>query len=574
MGAIERLLIANRGEIAVRILRACRELQIEAVAVAGPGDRDAMHGTLADHIVEIDSYMDGPGLVAAALEVGADAVHPGYGFLSEQSAFAELVSEAGLRWVGPPSEAMRKLGDKLEARAIAEAAGVPVVPGSGAQSRSDEELLREAEALGYPVLVKAAGGGGGRGMRPVGGPEALPHALAEARAEATAAFGDGRVFLERRLDGARHVEIQLLLDGSGRGVHLGERDCSLQRRHQKVVEEAPSPAVTLELRDALGEAALAIARAAGYEGAGTAEFLLLADGTWSFLEMNARLQVEHPVTEAVTGIDIVRAQLRIADGVALPWNQEDVHMAGHAVEARVYAEDPSAGFLPSTGRVEFLDLPRWPGVRIDTAIRKGDAIGLGYDPLLAKVIAVAEDRPAALGRLRAALAEVRIVGLATNLGFLLDALGHPDVVEGRADTDWVTDVWRPGVPPLPQHVTVSGDPRDPWRAFADTSPDPEVTVAGDHAQYRGWAYELVYDLAPTPVAAPGGSLTAPLPASVSQVAVGVGDTVAVGQLVVVLEAMKMHLRMHAPAAGTVRTIHVHPGDLVAKGEVLLEVDER
>jgi acetyl-CoA/propionyl-CoA carboxylase, biotin carboxylase, biotin carboxyl carrier protein len=285
------------------------------------------------------------------------------------------------------------------------------------------------------------------------------------------------------------------------------------------------------------------------------------------------LQVEHPVTEAVTGIDVVRAQLRIADGVALPWIQEDVHIAGHAVEARVYAEDPSTGFLPSTGRVEFLDLPRWPGVRIDTAMRRGDEIGLRYDPLLAKVIAVAEDRPTALGRLRAALAEVRIVGLATNLGFLLDALEHPDVVEGRADTDWVTDVWHPDVPPLPQHVKASADPRDPWRAFADTFSDPEVTVAGDHAQYRGWAYELEDDLAPTPVAAPGGSLTAPLPASVTQVAVGVGDTVRTGQLVVELEAMKMHLRIQAPAAGTVRTIHVRPGDLVTKDEVLLEVEE-
>jgi 3-methylcrotonyl-CoA carboxylase alpha subunit len=572
VGAIQRLLIANRGEIAVRILRACRELGVDSVAVTAPGERPALHAALADRVVEVDAYTDGPGIVAAALEVGADAVHPGYGFLSEQAGFAELVREAGLRWVGPPPEAMRRLGDKIEARALAEAAGVRVVPGSSAQARSEEELFREAEVLGYPVLVKAAAGGGGRGMRPVAEPDALRLALAEARAEAAAAFGDGRVFLERRLEGARHVEIQVLLDGSGLGVHLGERDCSMQRRHQKVVEEAPSPAVTPELREALGEAALAVARTAGYEGAGTAEFLLLPDGTWVFLEMNARLQVEHPVTEAVTGIDLVRAQLRVADGAALPWAQGDVSLRGHAVEARIYAEDPAAGFLPSTGRVELLDLPRWPGVRIDTALRRGDEIGLDYDPLLAKVIAVAEDRTAALARLRAALAEVRIVGVATNLGFLLDALAHPDFVKGHVDTDWVTDVWRPAVPTLPDRVA-SSDPRDPWRAFAGAAPDREVTVAAAHAQYRGWAYALEDEFAPTPVAPPGGSLTAPMPASVAGVAVGVGDAVATGQLVVVLEAMKMHLRMHAPAAGTVRTIHVHPGDVVTKGQVLLEVEE-
>ena len=573
MGPIQRLLIANRGEIAVRIVRACRELGIGAVAVAGPGDLRAMHAELADDAVEVGSYLDGAALVAAATDAGADAVHPGYGFLSERAEFAEAVRAAGLRWVGPPPGAMRLLGDKLAARGVAEAAGVPVVPGSGPQALSDEALGAEAARLGFPVLVKAAGGGGGRGMRAAAAPQELSRALAEAREEADAAFGDPRIFLERRLEGARHVEIQILRDARGHGVHLGERDCSLQRRHQKVLEEAPSPAVTPELRASLGDAALAVAAAAGYEGAGTAEFLLLDDGTWAFLEMNARLQVEHPVTEATTGIDIVRAQLRVADGEALALSQEDVAFTGHAVEARVYAEDPLNGFLPSTGRVELLALPRWPGVRIDTALRDGDAIGLGYDPLLAKVIAHDRDRGTALARLRAALAEVRILGVATNLGFLLDALMHPDVLAGRADTDWVTEVWRPNVPPLPAHGAAAPDPRDPWRAFAGSPPDPEVAVAGAHAQYRGWAYALEDELAPTPISLPGGSLVAPMPASVARVEVEVGDSVSPGQLVVVLEAMKMHLRMQAPAGGTVRAVRVEPGDVVAKGQVLLEVEE-
>ena len=573
MGPIQRLLIANRGEIAVRIIRTCRELGIEAVAVAGPGDLQAMHAELADDVVEVGSYLDSTALVAAATGAGADAVHPGYGFLSERAEFAVAVRAAGLRWVGPPPEAMRLLGDKLAAREVAEAAGVPVVPGSGSQALTDEALGAEAARLGFPILVKAAGGGGGRGMRVAAAPGELSRALAEAREEADAAFGDPRVFLERRLEGARHVEIQILHDARGHGVHLGERDCSLQRRHQKVLEEAPSPAVTPELRASLGDAALAVAAAAGYEGAGTAEFLLMDDGTWAFLEMNARLQVEHPVTEAATGIDIVRAQLGVADGEALALSQEDVAFSGHAVEARVYAEDPLNGFLPSTGRVELLALPRWPGVRIDTALRNGDAIGLGYDPLLAKVIAHDGDRAAALARLRAALAEVRIVGVATNLGFLLDALVHPDVLAGRADTDWVTEVWRPDVPPLPAHGTAAPDPRDPWRAFAASPPDPEVAVAGAHAQYRGWAYALDDELAPTPISLPGGSLVAPMPASVARVEVEVGDNVSTGQLVVVLEAMKMHLRMQAPAGGTVRAVRVGPGDVVAKGQVLLEVEE-
>ncbi|MGZ8595037.1 MAG: ATP-binding protein [Actinomycetota bacterium] len=412
-------------------------------------------------------------------------------------------------------------------------------------------------------------------MRAVDSLADLPGALEAARAEAAAAFGDDRVFLERRLVGVRHVEVQVLLDAHGAGVHLGERDCSLQRRHQKIVEEAPAPGVEAPLRATLGGAALAIAREAGYQGVGTAEFLLDADEGWCFLEMNARLQVEHPVTEAVTGVDLVRAQLRVAGGEPLWISQDDVRPSGHAIEARVYAEDPAAGFLPATGRVDLLSLPHWPGVRIDTALLEGDVVDLGFDPLLAKVIAVAADRDACIDRLRAALDEVRIVGVTTNLGFLLDAFDRAEVRAGRAGTDWVTDSWTPEVPPLPAGVHPGGDTADPWRSFGDGSVPAGVTVAGHRAQFRGWAYELAPDeLEPVTIAPPGGSLAAPMPASVGRVAVAVGDEVEAGQVAVVLEAMKMQMRVDVPAAGVVRAVHVAVGDVVVAGQGLVDVEER
>ncbi|MEO8477396.1 MAG: biotin carboxylase N-terminal domain-containing protein [Actinomycetota bacterium] len=575
MGAIHRLLIANRGEIAVRIMRTCREAGIAVVAVVGPEDAHATHAALADEVCAVPSYLDAGAFVSAALDAGADAIHPGYGFLSERAEFAEAVIGAGITWVGPPPAAMRALGDKVGARAIAESLGIPVVPGYAGLDLTEDVLLREAARLGSPLLVKAAGGGGGRGMRAVEDLAQLSDALASARREAGAAFGDDRVFLERRMVGVRHVEVQVLVDTHGHGLHLGERDCSLQRRHQKIVEESPAPGVGAELRAALAQAALAIAREAGYEGVGTAEFLLSADGTWCFLEMNARLQVEHPVTEAVTGIDLVRAQLRVAAGEPLPWTQDDVRPAGHAIEARVYAEDPATGFLPATGRVDLLELPHWPGVRIDAALRVGDVVDLGFDPLLAKVIAVAWDREACLDRLRAALVELQIVGVRTNLGFLLDALGHSDVRAGTAGTDWVTDTWAPVVPELPSGVHPAGDPADPWRSFGGGVAPQGVAVAGHHALYRGWAYDLAPDeLEPVTIAPPGGSLTAPMPASVARVAVAVGDAVEAGQLAVVLEAMKMQLRIDVPVAGVVRAVHVTEGDVVAADQTLVEVEDR
>jgi acetyl-CoA/propionyl-CoA carboxylase, biotin carboxylase, biotin carboxyl carrier protein len=413
-------------------------------------------------------------------------------------------------------------------------------------------------------------------MRRVEDPAELGRAIAAAREEAASGFGDGRVFLERRLEGVRHVEVQVLLDDHGGAVSLGERDCSLQRRHQKLVEESPSPAVTRDLREALGTAAIAVAERAGYRGAGTAEFLLAPDGRWWFLEMNARLQVEHPVTEEVTTLDLVRAQLDIAAGEALRVGQGDVTIRGHAVEARVYAEDPAAGFLPTGGRVDLLALPRAPGVRIDTALRQGDVIGLGYDPLLAKVIAHAEDRPAALARLRSALSEVEVVGIATNLGFLLDVLAHPDVTEGVADTDWVEQRWTPSVPALPPGVHRPGDPRDPWVAFGEVDRGDEVsevTVAGSHAQYRGWSYTIGADDHAAELPPPGGSLTAPMPASVLRVDASAGDRVSAGQVLALLEAMKIQVQVAAPVAGTVRAVHVRAGEVVTRGQTLIELED-
>ena len=567
---VRRLLIANRGEIAVRLIHAARELGIESVVACTEGEQGSMAAEMADVVAPVTSYLDVSALVAAGVEAGADAIHPGYGFLSEDPRFAEAALAAGLVWIGPPPEAMRSLGDKERARVLAEQAGVPVVPGA---TGDDDSLLAAAVELGVPLLVKAAAGGGGRGMRAVDHLDDLPTAIAAAHREAAAAFGDDRVFLERRLDGARHVEVQILADAHGDVISLGERDCSLQRRHQKVVEESPAPAVSPDLRSRLGEAACSIARAAGYVGAGTVEFLLLPDGSFRFLEMNARLQVEHPVTEAVTGVDIVHAQLAIAAGDRVP---ADVGLRGHAIEARVYAEDPANGFLPTGGRVERLVLPRWPGVRIDTALREGDVITIDFDPLLAKVIAFASDRPACLRRLRAALAATTVIGVPTNLGFLLDILGHPDVVEARADTDWIERTWRGRPPPLPEGVSAQDPARDdPWHAFG-TAPSPplDVAVAGRWAQYRGWGYRLADDeLDPVSLAPPGGSLTAPMPASVRTVHVAEGDRVVVGDAMVVLEAMKMQMSVRTPTAGTVAAVRVREGDVVAAGQVLVDIEE-
>jgi acetyl-CoA carboxylase biotin carboxylase subunit len=450
-----KVLVANRGEIAVRVIRACRELGVRTVAVYSEADATSPHVVLADEAVCLGpaepaaSYLNIPRLVEAARATGAEAVHPGYGFLAENPEFARACEEAGLVFVGPPADVIAALGDKDRARRLAEAAGVPVVPGHPAAD--DETLERAAQTLGFPVVLKAAAGGGGRGLRVVHGPAGFREALASARREVQLAFGDDAVLVEKYLEGPRHVEVQILADRYGAAVHLGERECSLQRRHQKILEEAPSPVVSPQLRARLGEAALRVARAAGYVNAGTVEFLLDRDGRFYFLEVNTRLQVEHPVTELVTGVDLVHAQLHIAAGRRLWLHQEDVVWRGHAVEARVYAEDPERDFAPSPGRVLLLREPHLPGVRVDSGIQDGQDIPVQYDPILAKVVAWGPDRPTALARLAQALHEYVLLGPKTNLGFLRDLVAHPAFREGDVSTGFVEQhfgAWRPAPPPV------------------------------------------------------------------------------------------------------------------------------
>jgi len=533
---IERLLVANRGEIALRVFRACRELGISTVAVAPEDDAGSLHARSADETVRISAYLEAPEHVRAAQETGADAIHPGYGFLAENADFAAAVEAAGLTWVGPPPEALRAGGDKLEAKRIAREAGVPVVPEG------------EPDEIGFPLVVKAAAGGGGRGMRVVRSPDELDEALAAAQREAKAAFGDERVFCERYVERPRHVEIQLLGDSQGTIVALGERECSVQRRHQKVLEEAPSPALDPELRARMSAAAVAFAGAIGYRSAGTAEFMLDGRDFW-FLELNGRIQVEHPVTELVSGSDLVAEQLRIAQGEPLT---AEPRLVGHAVEVRLYAEDPRT-FLPQTGRLERLRLPT--GIRVDAGVEEGDEIGTSYDPLIAKLIAHGSTRDDALDRLAAALAETEVGGVVTNLPFLRWLVAHPALRAGETTTAFLTEHPPLSAPPLRL-------PDAPWRGGFRLNlpvpppappPDPDLSVEqGAHEQ---------------------SSLSAPMPGTVIKVLVSKGDRVQPRQPLVVLEAMKMETPVVSPYAAVVRAVHVSEGDRVAGGTVLVELEE-
>jgi acetyl-CoA carboxylase, biotin carboxylase subunit len=438
-----KVLIANRGEIAVRIIRACQELDIRTVAVYSQADRHALHVELADEGVCIgappasQSYLKLDRIISAAGIVGADAIHPGYGFLAENPHFAEVCEQCGIAFIGPSAASIRLMGDKAAARRAAEAEGVPVLPGSRHPVRDLDEAKRLAREIGFPLIIKASAGGGGKGMRVVTGSDDLESALATAAAEAAAAFGDAAVYLERFLPDPRHVEIQLLMDGEGNGVHLGERDCSIQRRHQKLLEEAPSPALSETQRQAMGEAALRIAKAAGYRNAGTVEFLLDPRGGYFFMEMNTRVQVEHPVTEMVTGLDIVKAQLRIASGEPLGLCQADIRVLGHSLECRINAEDPER-FLPSPGLLTVLRLPGGPGVRVDTHTYAGYLVPPFYDSLLAKVIAHGRTRDEAVRCMRRALHEMRVEGVKTTIPVHQRILQHPDFLAGRTSTQFLT----------------------------------------------------------------------------------------------------------------------------------------
>ncbi len=439
----DKVLVANRGEIALRVIRACRELGIASVAVYSEADARAPHVREADEAVLLgpapssESYLKGDRIIDAARRVGAQAIHPGYGFLSEREWFARAVRDAGLTFIGPPAEAIAAMGSKTAARELAIAAGTPVVPGTTSALRDADEAAEVADRFGYPVLLKAAAGGGGKGMRVVHRREELAAALASAQREARNAFGDDAVYVEKYIVGPRHVEIQVLGDHHGTMLHLGERECSIQRRHQKMIEEAPSVAVTPELRARMGEAAVAAARAAGYTNAGTCEFLLDASGAFYFLEMNTRIQVEHPVTELVMGVDLVQWQLRIAAGERLPFTQQALAPHGWAIECRITSEDPANGFLPSTGRVQYLHLPTGPGVRWDGGIETGSEVTLHYDPMLAKLIVWAPDRAQAIARMHRALLELTIEGIDTSRDFHLRVMEDADFRAGAIQIQWL-----------------------------------------------------------------------------------------------------------------------------------------
>jgi acetyl-CoA/propionyl-CoA carboxylase biotin carboxyl carrier protein len=553
------VLVANRGEIAVRVLRACRELGLVGIAVHSDPDAGALHVREADRAVAIggsavaESYLDQARLLAAAAEAGAGAVHPGYGLLSEHAGFARAVADAGLVWVGPPPEAIAQMGDKLAARRAVLAAGVEPVPGTTEPVTDPAAVVAFGEANGWPVAVKAAAGGGGRGIRVVAGPGEAADALAAATREAQAAFGDGTCYLERFFPRPRHVEVQVLADAHGGIVHLGERDCSVQRRHQKLVEEAPSPGLPEEVRQRLHTWAVAVAKACGYVGAGTVEFLWDPGGGAYFLEMNTRIQVEHPITEQVTGVDIVAAQLRVAAGEPLGLTQEEVVVRGHAVECRVNAEDPARGFLPTPGTITALRWPGGPGLRVDAGYEAGDTVPRFYDDLLGKLVAWGPDRDQAIARMRRALDELEVAGVATTVPALARVLDHPDF---RAAGHWTT--W------LEEAVDLGG-------LVPAAVPEPEadfhVTVDG-----RTWPVRLYRHRPAAAAAAAGSAVVSPLAGTLARLAVEPGQRVGAGELLAVVEAMKMETPLLAPFSGTVIGVRSRLGGPVAAGQVVLDLE--
>ena len=452
---VSTVLVANRGEIACRILRACSEAGLKSVAVYANNDKESMFVELATISVELvgetigETYLDQQQILDIAAMHGADAIHPGFGFLSERADFARAVLDAGITWIGPSPLAIEMMGDKMTARKTMKAAGVPVIPGEEIDFEDEtnmiEAIVQASTRVGYPLLLKASSGGGGKGMRKVESPDNLVESIKGARREAIAAFGDGRVYIERMLTGSKHVEIQVLADTHGRVIHLGERECSVQRRHQKVFEESPCPVMTTDLREKMGQAAVMAAKAVNYEGAGTVEFLLASTGEFFFLEMNTRIQVEHPVTEMVTGVDLVREQLRIAAGKPMSCGQ--LMMRGHAIEVRLYAEDASNNFLPAIGPLAVFRPPTGPGIRLDTGVREGDMVTPNYDPMLAKLIVWAPSRAEALQRMRRALDDFVVLGTTTNLRFLRELCDHKDVVSGATDTTMIERIWPNGWSP-------------------------------------------------------------------------------------------------------------------------------
>ncbi|MEH1014084.1 biotin carboxylase N-terminal domain-containing protein [Micromonospora sp. CPCC 206060] len=583
---MRKVLIANRGEIAVRVVRACRDAGLGSVSVYADSDRDALHVTLADEAYALggesaaDTYLRIDKLIDVAARSGADAVHPGYGFLAENADFAQAVIDAGLTWIGPTPQAIRDLGDKVTARHIAQRAGAPLVPGTPDPVGGPDEVLAFAVDHGLPVAIKAAFGGGGRGLKVARTMEEIPDLFESATREAVAAFGRGECFVERYLDRPRHVEAQVLADQHGNVIVVGTRDCSLQRRHQKLVEEAPAPFLTEAQRKQIHESAKAICREAGYHGAGTVEYLVGADGTISFLEVNTRLQVEHPVTEETAGIDLVREQFRIAAGEKLRIT-EDPTPRGHSIEFRINGEDPGRNFLPAPGTVTALRLPTGPGVRVDTGISAGDVIGGNFDSLLAKVIITGETRTEALERARRALDEMVVEGMATALPF------HRLVIRDAAFTDepfrvhtrWIETEFNNTVPPF---TAAAGPAEGP--AERETV---VVEVGGKRLEVSlpagfGAGTTAAAPAARRPAARRGGgakagaavsgdALTSPMQGTIVKIAVADGDTVAEGDLVVVLEAMKMEQPLHAHKAGTVSGLSAEVGAVITAGAAICTI---
>jgi 3-methylcrotonyl-CoA carboxylase alpha subunit len=654
----DSVLVANRGEIAARILRTARRMGLRGIAVFSDADAGALHVAEADAACRIgpaparESYLDIPAILAAAQATGAEAIHPGYGFLSENAEFAEAVLAAGLAWVGPPPSAIRAMGSKAAAKALMARSGVPLVPGYHGEDQSDARLRTEAASIGYPLLVKASAGGGGKGMKVAASAAELEEALALARGEARAAFGDDRLLLERYLQQPRHIEIQVFGDTQGNIIHLHERDCSLQRRHQKVVEEAPAPGMTAERRAAMGAAACAAARAVGYVGVGTVEFIATEDD-FHFMEMNTRLQVEHPVTEAITGLDLVEWQLRIAMGEPLPLAQADIPLIGHAIEVRLYAEDPTRDFAPSIGTLRHLDLPRGPGIRVDAGVRQGDAVPIHYDPMLAKIITHGADRAAALRLMQRALAEAAVAGIRTNLPLLRAIAAHPAFRAAALDTGFIarhagtllaspgpapraalaaallrllrdamrqeaTDrhspwgaasAWRLNGAGYQDFVLLDGDRRLTLRAHPGPAPQLDLPDGPAMVHHPVWSGERVaftldgqacraavlrdataltvlldgatHDLAIVdPGAASGiqaeggGRILAPMPGRILQILVAEGDTVARGAVLLVMEAMKVQMRIPATADGVVQALRCRVGELVEDGAELVTLEPR
>ena len=576
---MNRLLIANRGEIAVRVIRTAKDLGLHTIAVYSELDRDTLHVELADEAWNIgpapaaNSYLDQASILRVAAASRADAVHPGYGFLAENASFAAAVAAAGLTWVGPPPEAISAMGDKITSRRHAEQAGVAMVPGTTDPAQSLEEVTAIAEKFGFPIAIKAAHGGGGKGLRVVESAEEIKEGYEGARREADAYFGNPEVYVEKYLPHPRHVEAQILFDQTGRGVFLGERDCTVQRRHQKLIEETPSPGITPSQRTSLGEAALAAGRACGYSNAGTVEFLFEPEsGEFYFLEMNTRLQVEHTITEMVTGLDLVEWQLRIADGEELDF--EGVEPRGHAIEFRINAEDPLRGFLPSPGQIVDYREPAGPGIRVDGWVQATSRVSPYYDNLMAKLIVWGDDRDQAIRRARRALTEYEVTGVATTIPAHLLVLDHPDFVDGRHYTRWLEEhVKFPDAPPAAEPTLPEEEELDRTdmtveiggRRFSVTYWAPDTLPASGPAGPRRARPKLQR---PATTGTSDGVVAAPMQGTIVKVHVKAGDQVEVNQPLCVLEAMKMENEVRSPAAGEVVDLRIQAGDTVALGAVL------